>query len=315
MSAKRFGGKFSPGKTPARPAQSGGSGGDAPAPPPAPAPSRIRARPAAPFDLRASLMFVFPTPLLLAAFGAMSDGAPIRLTVLLFAYASLLLGAWLLREGRKAQAAYDEREIARPPAFPRKLCAAGLAGVGVLAATWVSSSPGGILAFTSQIVTGVIFGILTAGAHVLAFGIDPLRPKGLTSNIAQYELERVTDALDKAEAKLQSIEKLAHKLHKVTRLNAEVRDMIKMVEQDPRDLSRARRYLGVYLKGAEDATRKYSDNHERLNDPKLRQDYLDLLGDLEGSFSRGKETLLLDDRTDLEVEIEVLRERLDQEGA
>ena len=46
----------------------------------------------------------------------------------------------------------------------------------------------------------------------------------------------------------------------------------------------------------------------------LRQEYLDLLTDLEASFERGKASLLLDDRTDLEVEIEVLRERLGQEG-
>ena len=143
----------------------------------------------------------------------------------------------------------------------------------------------------------------------------------MTDNIAQAELDRVTDALDKAEAKLKTIEDLAHKLRdreiddRVTRLNATVRQMIKIVEEDPRDLSRARRYLGVYLKGAQDATQKYADNHERLDDPKIREDYLALLTDLEASFQRGKDTLLLDDRTDLEVEIEVLRDRLGQEGA
>jgi hypothetical protein len=91
--------------------------------------------------------------------------------------------------------------------------------------------------------------------------------------------------------------------------------MIKMVEEDPRDLSRAKRYLNVYLKGAEEATRKYAENHQRLNDPKIREDYLALLADLDASFGRGRETLLLDDRTDLEVEIEVLRDRLGQERA
>ncbi|MEM7178528.1 MAG: 5-bromo-4-chloroindolyl phosphate hydrolysis family protein, partial [Pseudomonadota bacterium] len=102
---------------------------------------------------------------------------------------------------------------------------------------------------------------------------------------------------------------------RIDALMTQVREMLTLVQEDPRDLSRARRYFTVYLKSAEDATRKYVDNHARLNDPKLREDYIAMIGELEASFGRGREMLLHDDRTDLEVEIEVLRERLGQEGA
>lgn len=311
MSAQRFGGTFSPGGDP--------SG----TPPP---PNRFRGRKARAVDVRALLMFVLPTPLLLAAIGAIGDSA-LAMAGYLLAYAVLILGAWLLREGQRAEAAYNDRQIARPPAFPRKLCAAGLVGVGVFLASWFATPPaaGGTLAqitsFGGNIVNALIFGVLAAGAHVVAFGTDPMRAKGVTDTIRQAELDRVTEALDKAEAKLREIESLAHRLRdreidtRVGALNATVRSMIRLVEEDPRDLSRARRYLGVYLKGAADATRKYADNHERLADPKLRDDYLALLADLEEGFSRGKQTLLVDDRADLEVEIEVLRERLQQEGS
>ena len=315
MSAKRFGGAYSPGGDPS------GSKPNAPV-------NKFRGKKAASVDIRAMLLFILPTPLLFAAFGAIGDNA-LKMLMYLLAYACLMLGAWLLREGQKAQAAYDERTIAKPPAFPRKMCAAGLAGIGVFLASWMAApaADGGFLtqvvSLGSNIVNGVIFGALAIGAHLMAFGTDPMKSKGMDGPgaIHQAELDRVTDALDKAEGKLKNIEALAHTLRdrdiddRVTRLNATVRDMIKIVEEDPRDLSRARRYLGVYLKGAEDATRKYADNHERLNDPKLREEYLALLSDLESSFTRGKDALLLDDRTDLEVEIEVLRDRLGQESA
>jgi len=311
MSAKRFGGAHSPGGDPRPEAQRTGSAG-----------GRFRGQRASAVDVRALLLFVLPTPLLLAALWSISDGAPIRLVFLLIAYLALMLGAWLLREGQRAEAAYNARDIARAPAFPRKLVAAGLAGIGVFLASWMSEQAGGVLEAGGQLIQAVVFGALAAGSHVVAFGIDPMKAKGLEDRgIHQAELDRVTEALDKAEAKLQSIERLAHTLkdrdidRRVGRLNATVRDMIRIVEQDPRDLSRARRYLGVYLKGAEDATRKYAENHERLADPKLREDYVSLLSDLEASFARGKDKLLIDDRTDLEVEIEVLRDRLGQEGA
>ncbi|MEM6662858.1 MAG: 5-bromo-4-chloroindolyl phosphate hydrolysis family protein [Pseudomonadota bacterium] len=311
MSGKRFGGQYSPGGG----AQSGTG------PKPVPPSNKFRGQAATSVDIRGLLLFVLPTPLLLGVFSAIGGGEPLRLIMLLAAYGALMLGAWLVREGQKAHAVYDARDIARPPAFPRKLCAAGLAAIGVALASWLSQGFGGILETTGQMLTALIFGAVAAVAHVLAFGIDPMKSKGLDDAVSAAELERVTDALDKAEAKLKSIEDYAHKLRdreideRVSNLNATVRDMIKIVEKDPRDLSRARRYLGVYLKGAEDATRKYAENHERLNEPKIRDDYLALLKDLEASFTRGKDTLLLDDKTDLEVEIEVLRDRLGQEGA
>ena len=231
MTSKRFGGQYSP---------------DAPA---GDAPNRFRGRKASAVDVRSILMFVLPTPILLAAFGALSSGQAVRMTALLFAYACLMLGAWLLREGQRAQAAYDARDIARAPAFPRKLVAAGLAGIGVVAASWLGRSSGSVLEFGGNMIQALIFGALTFGAHVLAFGTDPMKAKGLTDSIAQAELDRVTDALEKAETKLASIEALAHKLRdrdidkRVASLNATVRDMIAIVEKDPRDLSRARRYL------------------------------------------------------------------------
>ncbi|MEM1297955.1 MAG: 5-bromo-4-chloroindolyl phosphate hydrolysis family protein [Pseudomonadota bacterium] len=309
MSAQRFGGQYSPG---------GASGGDKGAVPP---PNKFRGRNASSVDVRALAMFVLPTPLLFAAFGAMGSGSALALAVLLVAYCALMLGAWLLREGQRAHAAYDARTVARPPAFPRKLCAAALAGIGVFLGQLYNSEAGGILAATGALIQAAVFAVVAAAAHVMAFGIDPMKAKGDIANISAAERERVSDAIDKAEDKLKTIEDLAHKLRdrevddRVTRLNATVREMIRLVEEDPRDLSRARRYLGVYLKGAMDATQKYADNHERLGDPKIRDDYLALLTDLEASFQSGKQKLLLDDKVDLEVEIEVLRDRLGQEGA
>lgn len=310
--AQRFGGKYSPGGRPA--------GADPAAPVGAPA-SPFRGRAASRVDVRALSMFLWPTPLLFAALGALGSVAPFRMALLLLSYAALMLGAWMLREGQRAEAAYEARAIARPPAFPRKIAAAVLSGAGVALAAWLGGDAGGVLEFGGQLVGGIAFGLLTIGAHVLAFGIDPLRAKGVGETLASGELDRVAEALERAEGRLAEIERLAHTMRdreidsRVTSLNATVRDMIKMVEKDPRDLGRARRYLNVYLTGAEEATRKFAENRQRLADPALRVEYLALLTDLEGSFDRGREALLVDDRTDLEVEIEVLRERLAQEGA
>ncbi|MEL6477917.1 MAG: 5-bromo-4-chloroindolyl phosphate hydrolysis family protein [Pseudomonadota bacterium] len=289
MSAKRFGGQHSP-------------GGASKAPMP-----RGEAKPG--FNLRAVSMFLLPTPILLAALTDLGGNTP-RAVIALACYAVLMLAAWLLREGLRAEAAYNARQIAKPPAFPRKLCAAILTALGVALAVFLGQS--------GDFLSAGLSGILALIAHIMAFGLDPMKAKGVDGPGAS---DLVIEAIDKAEARVVEVTRLAGTLRdrelstRVGGLMDRVREMLRLVEEDPRDLSRARRYFTVYLKGAEDATRKYVENHARLDDPKLRTDYLAMISELEESFARGRDMLLSDDRTDLEVEIEVLRERLGQERA
>lgn len=101
---------------------------------------------------------------------------------------------------------------------------------------------------------------------------------------------------------------------RVEQFQRTARELFRAVEEDPRDLSGARKYLSVYLRGASDATVKFADVYSRTGDAQARTDYSDLLDDLEQNFSARTRKMLLDDRSDLTVEIEVLRERLRRES-
>jgi len=101
---------------------------------------------------------------------------------------------------------------------------------------------------------------------------------------------------------------------RVERFQNPARTLFRTVEDDPRDLTAARKYLSVYLLGARDATVKFADVYARTNDPQARVDYEALLDDLEQNFAARTRKMLLDDRTDLTVEIDVLRDRLQREG-
>ena len=90
--------------------------------------------------------------------------------------------------------------------------------------------------------------------------------------------------------------------------------LIRTVEEDPRDLTGARKYLSVYLLGARDATIKFADIYANTRDSQARDDYLALLDDLDKNFAARTHKSLLEDKTDLNIEIEVLRERLSREG-
>ena len=101
---------------------------------------------------------------------------------------------------------------------------------------------------------------------------------------------------------------------RVDRFAQTARAMFRTIEGDPRDLTAARKYLSVYLQGARDASVKFADLYGQTRDGQARADYLSLLDDLETNFASRTQALLSDNRTDLDIEIGVLKERLQREG-
>jgi len=294
--AQRYGGKFSP-EGQSGPEQAAGAGQG-----PGAYRGAVRTRAGG----RVNLLFLAPLPLIWAAF----TSGPTGLALNLAALGILLLAAWLTREGIRAQEAYEARKVARRPAFPRKIAAGLLTGAGLGLAGFAAG--GGLLA-------PVIYAVVGAVLHALAFGPDPLRDKGM-DGVDQFQTDRVARAVDKAESYLSGMADAVKRAGdrqaegRVDRFQASVREMLRTVENDPRDLTGARKYLTVYLMGARDATVKFADVYARSRDVKARADYFALLADLEGNFTAKTRALLSDDTSDLEVEIEVLRERLKREG-
>lgn len=288
--AQRYGGKFSP----------DGSPQNAPAPQ-SPFKGKRRSR----VGGRVNMLFFAPLPLLLKAFG--SD--PVNLALYLVAFGDLMLAAWLTREGLLAQEAYEARKVAKRPAIPRKLFGSILTGSGLAIAGYVGHGA----------LEAGIFAVLGAVLHGFAFGLDPMKDKG-AEGIDSFQQDRVARAVDEAEKHLSAMSEAIARTadrqlsRRVEQFQTTARDLFRTVEEDPRDLTAARKYLGVYLMGARDATVKFADLYSRNPDRVARRDYEDLLSDLEQNFAARTQTLLLDDRSDLTVEIEVLRERLQREG-
>jgi hypothetical protein len=255
---------------------------------------------------RVNLLFFVPLPLAVRAF----TSGPVDLALNLSALGLLLLGAWLTREGLRAEEAYDARRIARRPAVPRKILAALCTGAGLGLAG--AAGGGGLLA-------PVIYAVAGAGLHLLAFGLDPLTDKR-SDGIDSFQSTRVARVVDQAEEYLAAMSNAVRRTGDralETRLDGfqtTVRDMLRTVEEDPRDLTAARKYLGVYLMGARDAAVKYADLATRAPSPEAREKFMLLLSDLERNFTAKTRALMVDSTADLDIEIEVLRDRLEQEG-
>jgi hypothetical protein len=146
-----------------------------------------------------------------------------------------------------------------------------------------------------------------------------LSDKG-TDGIDQFQSDRVAKAVTEAEAHLTAMRDAILRARdrgleaRVDKFAATARQLFRTVENDPGDLTAARKYLSVYLQGARDATTKFADLHAQGRDPLARGDYESLLTDLETNFASRTTALLSNNKTDLDVEISVLRDRLKLEG-
>ncbi|OCX66704.1 hypothetical protein BFP70_00660 [Thioclava sp. SK-1] len=294
--AKRFGGKFSPNAqtAPRRDATQ------------ADIPAERLPRPEHPLEGRPFWIMLCSAPLLLGAFG---DGAT-ALALSLISFALVAGGAYTLREGLRAQAEFNARRVARRPVLPRKILGAVLMGCGLAAG---AQDP-------SMGMVGVgLTGVIGTALALLAFGTDPMRDKGM-EGIDPFQQDRVARAVEIGEDHLRAMQDAITRAN-LPRMNSRIevfathaRDLFRAVEDDPNDLTAARRYMGVYLEGARDATVKFADHWAQTHDPQALTAYDALLTDLEANFTARTRSLIENGREGLEIEIDVLRERLAREG-
>lgn len=147
-------------------------------------PDKAAAAEAANFDSALNVMFLAAFPLLLWVFqGSFTGIATALLEIWLFSMALRLIS-----RGQKVQREYELAEVADRPALPRKLLGSVLIGVMVL-----------ILAghqFQSLLLP-LLSGLAATGLSILAFGLDPLRDKGMDDPavIARMECEAAQEAL------------------------------------------------------------------------------------------------------------------------
>lgn len=261
--------------------------------------------------LKAAALFVLPLPLSIAVVLAAFAHDTSQLITTGGALASLWCAGALSWRALVAEARYFLGERTDPPALPLKAVSTALTALGVgLAAT-----AGG-----HGLVGAAVFGALAGFGYVCFYGRD-LKPHRVTvANVDGIDVAAVTAVLKQAYGRLRGIETAARDIavpefgQRLSRIINIGRGILQEIERDPRDASRARRFLNIYLDSAERVTTEYARSHRQLRSRPLEQNFRQLLIDMESTFEAQQRKLLENDLTSLDVEIEVLNARLKREG-
>ncbi len=255
-------------------------------------------------------LWLLSAPLLPAALMALAAG---RLGGFLgdaLGWGLIAVGAVLTRHSAAGGSAL-ERRFSRRLRLPRK----NLGGLSVAAGVSVAA----VLGAGQTLPVGLAFGALAALAFHLIYRFEPLLT-GETLSADDRESRQVAAALAEAEGRLLTIERAARSVGnaeleaRLERIAAEGRGILAQIADRPSDLRRARRFLAVFLEGAEQVSDGYVRTHRHGESPELTQRFRTVLITIEEQFRRQRERLRNADIMDLDIQIEVLKKQLEQEG-
>lgn len=252
---------------------------------------------------RGWLLFFLSLPLAVTAVIGLGAGNLALLGGAGGAWALIVAGTILARRGFAAEA----EGRTPPPRFRSQLAVAVGIGTGLAAALAAGHNP----AFAA------LFGLGAAAGVRLLYGPDP-RPalpaeaaKPLAGDAAVLAAARDRIARLEAAAAAVPQKEFAEAIGRIASL---ARRVLAEAEQDPADLRQARRYLTVYLEGAETVANRYVETHRGLAAPSLEENFRALLADLEAGFTQQLAQLKERDARALDIDIAVLQQRLREEG-
>ncbi len=258
---------------------------------------------------RGLLLFILPLPLVPAMMISLIRGDLTKAIIHLFAIALFVGGAVLIRHGLVREAELDHRHLKVAYKLPIKTF--GAISISLATASCAYLSVQHSLAFSTML------GFVTFLGVYFSYGLDE---KKKTNDIEGFTSDDVIDALSQAIKKITAIEQASHTLKnqelrlRLERITLLAREIVKLLEDSPQDLHRARKFLYVYLDGAQQVSAGYAKTHNSLTTTTtLENNFRDVLVTIESVFEEQKTHLIENELLDLDIKIEVLSTQLRNE--
>jgi len=258
--------------------------------------------------LKGTLLFLMPLPVLLGAIIHLLRGNIFSSITAGALFAGFMIAAIVARHGFKLESKFKKKKLAKVPGTPFKSVAAIILAIST-----------GLTAFLLSdysLFASILIGFVTLIAFYMAYGLDPRRDK--TGNISLgVSADEVFEALEAAEIKINTIETARKSIANIEfdahlkRIISKARGILALIEEDPKDLTRARKFLKVYLDGTARVTESYAKTHGKDATTKvLDTNFQEVLDSIEKNFDEQHKKLLENDQFDLDVKIEVLKTQL-----
>jgi hypothetical protein len=263
--------------------------------------------------VKGSLLFVLPVPMLIAALLALGSGRLGAFAANGGGFALFMAAAYLTRRGSRESGELRPRHFGawHLPRIPLQDIGGALVALTTGLSAFFAAGHGAAIS--------VAFGAVAAIAFHLLYGFAPLqRPPRRFDRSA--EAKAVATALTEAERRIIAIEQASRAIanpelrSRLGRIAARGRQILERIAERPQSMRRARKFLTVYLDGAQQVSEGYARTHRLADSRELEQNFRNVLITIEDVFAEQERKLLETDLMDLDVQIEVLTKQLKREG-
>ena len=265
-----------------------------------------------PFFIKGVMLYILSLPLVIAVFFALLKGKSSMIITLGSATVLYLVGATIARRGFLIERDYHNSPLAKAPRHKYKTISA----IILAFATFYTS----LFATHNGLILSVVLAFALMIGYYLYYGFDPTTDKigDLGLSISAEEVIEITNRAKKSVKQLQKIKTQIKDIEVANMIDLvvkETNDVIKSIEKDPNDLSRARKFFNVYLHRTEQISHEYLKNLENGNiDETLRNNFKELLHSVTQTIAEQKVRLNEEDITRLDIQIEALNKQLKTEG-
>jgi len=247
-------------------------------------------------------------PFLLATFFSLISGDVREFILNLVAYLILFSGVKVAKKGFLNEKKYNSSKLSLAPKHRYKLLGSLILGVGAGFASYFCVG-------NSFFVT-MMLSLATTIGFIFYYGLDPLKDK-VDSSLEGIARDTV-EVIEEVKEKLSELEKINYNsFNKNIKDNlniiiTEIEELVHKVEDEPKLLSKVRKFFKVYLKRVVEITENFSKYG--IETDEIEKNYEMMLKELKNTIVEQKNLLKTKDLTGLDIQIEALTKQLKTEG-
>jgi len=255
---------------------------------------------------KGTLLYLFLLPLFLSILLALFNTNIKAFILNGLSFLLFLAVANLAKKGFMQESLYHQDTFTKAPKIPYKMIAGYLLGGATFFTAFVTGE--------QDLVKSSFLAVIATVGYYLYYGFDPKVDKfeNLGDVSSEFVLETIKEAREKLshiESSMTNIEDLAL-YEKLNLAVAKSENILQAIQEDPKDVRVARKFLTVYIDGVAKVTDSYTSLEEKEIDPKIKRKLHTLMDDVETRFDKELKRLKQNNEFDLDVHIDVLKEQI-----
>jgi len=253
-----------------------------------------------------TLLYVFLLPLFIAVILALLQTNIQAFLLNSMAFAFFFITAKVSTKGFSQEADYTNSTLTKAPKIPYKTIAGFLLGGSTFFTAWVAGG--------KPFMTALFLGSIATLGYYLFYGFDPKKDK--LENLGDVSAEFVLETIHEAKGKLSNIEGHMDEIkdnvlfEKLSIAVDKAKDILETIQNDPKDIRVARKFLIVYIDGVRKVTDSYVAMDEEDINVATKKKLYTLMDDLDSRFDKELDRLKNNNQFDLDVHIDVLQEQI-----